>query len=66
MDLVNNNAALMIEEKDLTFENIDENINRLLNDKKYYLDIKKNLKSMQVKDSATIIYNNIRKLIDGM
>ena len=66
MDLVNNNAALMIEEKDLTFENIDENINRLLNDKKYYLDIKKNLESMQVKDSATIIYNNIRKLIDGM
>ena len=64
LDLVNNNAALMVEEKDLTFENIDCNINKLLNDKKYYLDMKKNLESMQVNDSATIIYNNIKKLID--
>ena len=64
MDLVNNKAALLVEEKDLTFDNIDTNINKLLNDKKYYLDIKKNLESMQVNDSATIIYNNIRKLID--
>ena len=64
LDLVNNNAALMVEEKDLTFDNIDSNINKLLNDKKYYLDMKKNLESMQVNDSATIIYNNIKKLID--
>lgn len=64
MDLVNNNAALMVEEKDLTFENIDSNINKLLNDKKYYIDMKKNLECMQVNDSATIIYNNIKKLID--
>lgn len=64
MDLVNNKAALLVEEKDLTFDNIDTNINKLLNDKKYYLDIKKNLESMQVNDSATVIYNNIRKLID--
>ena len=64
LDLVNNNAALMVEEKDLTFDNIDSSINKLLNDKKYYLDMKKNLESMQVNDSATIIYNNIKKLID--
>ena len=64
LDLVNNNAALMVEEKNLTFDNIDSNINKLLNDKKYYLDMKKNLESMQVNDSATIIYNNIKKLID--
>ena len=64
LDLVNKNAALMVEEKNLTFDNIDSNINKLLNDKKYYLDMKKNLESMQVNDSATIIYNNIKKLID--
>ncbi len=64
MDLVNNKAALLVEEKNLTFDNIDTSINKLLSDKKYYLDIKKNLESMQVNDSATIIYNNIRKLID--
>lgn len=64
MDLVDNNAAILIEEKDLTFDNIDDNINKLLNDKKNYLDMKNNLKSMQVNDSAEIIYDNIKKLID--
>ena len=64
MDLVNNKAALMIEEKDLNFNNLDDNINKILDDKKYVFDIKKNLKSMQVNNSATIIYENIRKLID--
>ena len=64
MDLVNNKAALLVEEKNLTFDNIDTNINKLLSDKVYYLDMKNNLESMQVNDSATIIYNNIKKLID--
>lgn len=64
MDLVNNKAALLVEEKNLTFDNMDANINKLLSDKKFYLDIKKNLESMQVNNSATIIYNNIKKLID--
>ena len=64
MDLVDNNAAILIEEKELTFDNIDDNINKLLGDKKYYLDMKNNLKSMQVNDSAEIIYDNIKKIID--
>ena len=64
MDLVSNNAALMIEEKDLNFEVLNNNISKLVNDYKNVLEIKKNLKSMQVNDSATIIYNNIKKLID--
>jgi len=64
MDLVNNKAALLVEEKNLTFDNIDTNINKLLSDKVYYLDMKNNLESMQVNDSATIIYNSIKKLID--
>ena len=64
IDLVDNNAAILIEEKDLTFDNIDDNINKLLSDKKYYLDVKKNLESMQVNNSAEIIYDNIKKIID--
>lgn len=64
IDLVNNNAALMIEEKDLTFDNLQDNINKILNDKKVELDMKNNLKKMQVNDSATIIYDSIKKLID--
>lgn len=64
VDLVNNNAALMIEEKDLTFDNLIDNINKILKDKKIELDMKENLKKMQVNDSATIIYNSIKELID--
>lgn len=64
LDLVNNNAALLIEEKELTFDSLDSSIDKLLKDKKYYFDMKHNLKNMQVNNSATIIYDNIRKLID--
>lgn len=64
IDLVNNNAALMIEEKDLTFDNLINSINKILKDKKIGLEMKENLKKMQVNDSATIIYNSIKELID--
>lgn len=64
LDLVNNGAAFLIEEKDLTFDALDNNINKLLKNKKNYLDMKNNLGKLQVNNSATIIYNNIKKLID--
>ena len=64
IDLVNNNAALMIEEKDLDYKNLKEKIDFLFKNKKNYLDIKKNLESMQIKNSAGIIYENIKKLVD--
>ena len=64
IDLVNNNAALMIEEKDLTFDNLINSNNKILKDKKIELEMKENLKKMQVNDSATIIYNSIKELID--
>ena len=64
IDLVNNNAALMVEEKDLSFDNISKCIDKILNNKKIELDMKKNLENMQVNDSATIIYKNIKDLID--
>lgn len=64
MDLVNNNAALILEEKDLNYENLKAKIDFLLGSKKNYLDMKNNLESMQVKNSAGIIYENIKKLVD--
>ena len=64
LDLVNNRAALMIEEKDLNFEVLDSNINKVFNDKKFSLEMKNNLRKMKVDNSATVIYENIRKLID--
>lgn len=63
LDLVDNNAALMLEEKNLNFDNLTNKIDKLLLDKKNYLDMKKNLENMQVKDSATKIYQNIKKLV---
>ncbi len=65
MDLVNANAALMIEEKDLTPEILLEKINEVLTSRKKQEEIKCNLSKMGVPDSATIIYQEIQKLIEG-
>lgn len=64
MDLVNNNAGILIEEKDLSGSILVDEIDKLFNNKEKYNDIKNNLKELQVNDSATIIYKNIRELID--
>jgi len=65
LDLVNNNAAVMIEEKDLKSDIIVRNIDKMLLNKNILENMKNNLESLQVKNSATVIYNSIRKLIDG-
>lgn len=65
MDLVNENACILIEEKDLKTDILVRNIDMLINDDKKINEIKSNLRHMQVNNSATIIYENIRKLIDG-
>ncbi len=64
LDLVKNNAALMIEEKDLKGDIIVREIDNLLKDKPKLENIKQNLAKLQVNNSATIIYDNIKKLID--
>jgi len=63
-DLVDNNAAIMIEEKDLKSDIIVRNIDEMLRNKNILENMKKNLEGMQVKNSATIIYDNLKKLID--
>ena len=64
LDLVNNNAALLLEEKDLDEEKLVSMIDSVINDDKKLKDMKNNLKSLKVNDSAKIIYDNIKKLID--
>ena len=64
LDLVNNNSALMIEEKDLKGDIIVRTIDNLIKDKAKLESMKQNLARLQVNNSATIIYDNIRKLID--
>lgn len=61
LDLKNNNAGLMIEECNLNKETLKENINLLLNNDLYYNDIKINARKLSVDNSATKIYEAIKK-----
>ncbi len=63
MDLVNNNAARIIEEKDLTSETLIDNINELINNEKELKEIKTNLKKLEVLDAGEKIYKEIEKLV---
>lgn len=64
LDLVNNDAAILIEEKDLKGDIIVRNIDKIINDDKKLNSMKKGLKALKVDNSADIIYKNIKKLID--
>ena len=63
IDLINQKAALMIEEKNLQDGVLFKEVDKLINDAKKIKEIKSNLKKMQVKDSAQIIYENIKKIV---
>ena len=64
LDLVNSNGAVMIEEKDLKGDILVRKIDEILCDDVKIRDIKKNLKSMNVLNSASLIYDNVKKLVD--
>jgi len=59
MALVNNNAAVIIEEKDLTGERLLAEVNRLIKDKTLLNDIEQNAKAMSILDAT----HNISKTI---
>jgi UDP-N-acetylglucosamine--N-acetylmuramyl-(pentapeptide) pyrophosphoryl-undecaprenol N-acetylglucosamine transferase len=63
MDLVKQNAALILEEKDLTKENLIKMIDETLNDKNTYKNIKDNLKELGIKDSGERIYEVLKGMI---
>ena len=62
-DLVDQNAGIMLEEKDMTDRSLIELIDKTLNDKEKIKDIKDNLKKIGIKDSSTRIYNILKDLI---
>ncbi len=64
MDLVNKNAAVLLEEKDLSNERLINEIDNLINDSNKILDIKDNLDKLCKKNSTTLIYNEILKLVN--
>jgi len=65
MDLVNVNAAILFEEKNLDSKELVKKIDSILDDEEKIKQMKKNLESLYIDGSATIIYENIKKLIDG-
>lgn len=64
LDLVNQNAALMIEEKDLEEGTLIKKVDELINNEEKMEEIKVNLRKMQVHDSATVIYNNLKRIVN--
>ncbi len=63
MDLVNKNAAMILEEKDLNGDVLLRMVEKILNDKMFTNKMKENLKSFEVKNSASKIYDEIVKLV---
>ena len=64
MDLVNSKAAYIMEEKDLDGKKLVDMVDYILNTPIKIEIIKNNLNKLKVDNSASIIYENIKKLID--
>lgn len=63
MDLVKKEAAILIEEKDLKGDIIVRKIDELINQPKMVTKMKKNLKTLGVKDSAGKIYEILKEMV---
>lgn len=63
MDLVSKDAALLLEEKDLNGDDLLRMVEKLLDDKIFVKNLKNNLKQFEVKNSASIIYDEIVKIV---
>ena len=60
--LVEKNAGLLIEEKDLKIDNLINKIDDILSNKKEYDKIKKNLGNLGIKDSSDRIYDLLKDI----
>lgn len=56
------NAGLMIEEKDFSIKLLEKSIDKILNNDVYYKKMKKNLETLSIKNSSTLIYNILKDL----
>lgn len=64
LDLINKEAAIMIEEKDLKGDIIIRTIDNLIGNEDKIKEIKNNLEDLNIKDSALKIYNELKILVD--
>jgi UDP-N-acetylglucosamine--N-acetylmuramyl-(pentapeptide) pyrophosphoryl-undecaprenol N-acetylglucosamine transferase len=63
MALVNNGAALILEEKDLTPDSLTQTVNGLLEDKGQLESIGKCAKDMAVLDATARIYETLCEIV---
>lgn len=63
LEIKNNNAGELIEEKDLTSELLINKINEVLNNQDKYNLMKQNLKKMSMNNSSDVIYNKLKDLM---
>lgn len=63
LSLKNNDACILIEEKDLNSDLLKKNIKLLLNDNDLYNKYKNNLLKMSISNSSTIIYDIIKEML---
>ncbi len=63
LELINNEAGILIEEKDLTKEKLVAEIDKCINDEAKLQLIKNNLKKLDIEKSATKAYKEIKKII---
>ena len=64
-ELVKNNGALLLEEKDFNSENVVKKIDLLLNNSVLYKEISENAKKLGVISSCDRIYEEIKKVLGG-
>lgn len=63
LDLINNDAAIMIEEKDLDEDILVKTIDEVIGDNTKMRNIKTNLRKLKVDDSASVIYEKLSELV---
>lgn len=63
MEIKNNGGGEVIEEKDLTPELLSSKINKVLENRELYLNMKSNLKKMSMNNSSDLIYSKLKDLI---
>lgn len=63
MEIKNNGGGEVIEEKDLTSEQLVSMINEVLNNHTLYKNMKSNLKKMSMNNSSDLIYNKLKDLM---
>lgn len=64
LSIFNENAGIMLEEKDLNANSLKESINKILTDEKYYKEIEKNLARISIDNASSEIYKRIKDLIE--